>query len=95
MDNSHNPANSNWPRDPGGFLDHGGWVRSLATAILRDEGLAEEVAQDTWLTWINRPQSTGRPVGAGASGEPPAELGNQEQGHCVAGELGTSEGVNC
>ncbi len=42
------------------LLRHGRFVRSLARDLLRDEHLAEDVVQDTWLRFIERSPREGR-----------------------------------
>ena len=37
------------------LMQHGQFVRALARGLLGDEHLAEDVAQDTWLRWMQRP----------------------------------------
>lgn len=37
------------------LLAHGPWVRGLARAMLRDEGLADDVVQDTWMAALRHP----------------------------------------
>ena len=40
---------------PDTLLSHGRFVRALARSLLRDEHAAEDVAQETWLRYLERP----------------------------------------
>ena len=37
------------------LLCHGRFVRSLARSLIKDEQLAEDVAQDTWVAYLKKP----------------------------------------
>ncbi len=40
---------------PQALLAHVGWVRSLAHCLVRDHQLAEDLAQDTWVSALQSP----------------------------------------
>ena len=40
---------------PETMLQHAGWIRSIARALLRDDSRAEDVVQQTWLAALERP----------------------------------------
>ncbi len=63
MEHSESHAGYDWAEDSGALLAHGSWVRSLASAILRDEGLAEDVAQDAWVALLRHSDERGGPIG--------------------------------
>ncbi|MCI0342588.1 MAG: sigma-70 family RNA polymerase sigma factor [Planctomycetales bacterium] len=41
--------------DPETLLEHAGFVRALARSLVRDEWLAEDVEQETWVAALERP----------------------------------------
>ncbi len=57
-----NPSAASIPQNV--LQEHGSFVRSLAYSLLRDEHLAEDVAQETWVRWMqNPPEEQGRTRG--------------------------------
>ena len=44
------------------LLTHATWVRELAWRLVRDDGVADEIVQDTWLAALSHPPRSGRPV---------------------------------
>ena len=38
-------------------LEHLDWVRALARSLVRDPGLADDIAQETWLAALRKPAS--------------------------------------
>jgi len=47
--------------DPTALLEDLGWVRALARGLVRDEALAEDLVQETWLEAAERKWPGGRP----------------------------------
>lgn len=47
--------------DPAALLEDLGWVRALARGLVRDEALAEDLVQETWLEAAERKWPGGRP----------------------------------
>ena len=43
---------------PEEMLEHSGWVRALARALVRDAATADDIAQETWLAALRRAAST-------------------------------------
>ncbi len=39
---------------------HARWIRRMASALLRDEAAAEDLAQEAWLAALTRPPGDGR-----------------------------------
>src|SRR5262245_4080883 len=37
------------------LLGHAGWLRRLATSLVRDPGAADDLVQDTWIAALRRP----------------------------------------
>lgn len=50
------------PLTPEVLLEHAAWVRRLAGELVRDPGAAEDVAQETWMAFLRRRPSMGRPL---------------------------------
>jgi len=48
------------PTVPQVLLQHGQFVRALAHGLLRDAHAAEDVAQETWVRYLQRPPVAGR-----------------------------------
>ncbi len=56
-------APSSSPLDPAVLLEQARWVRALVRGLIRDEALAEDVVQETWVAALER-----RPAGDQAGG---------------------------
>ena len=48
--------------DPRALLEHLDWVRRLARRLVRDESLADDLCQETWLTALRHPPAAGLPL---------------------------------
>lgn len=44
------------------LLQHSGWVRHLAGSLLRNDALADDLAQETWVAALAHPPTPGLPV---------------------------------
>jgi RNA polymerase sigma factor (sigma-70 family) len=44
------------------LLAHAGWLRALASSLVRDSASAEDLVQDTWLVALTRRPRSGRPL---------------------------------
>jgi RNA polymerase sigma-70 factor (ECF subfamily) len=56
-----NMSDSATPSAIAGLLEHSTWVRRLARTLVRDEALADDLAQETWLVALRHPPEDGRP----------------------------------
>ncbi len=45
------------------LLAHAGWLRRLATQLVRDDGAADDLVQDTWAVALESPRRDGVPLG--------------------------------
>lgn len=45
------------------LLAHAGWLRRLATQLVRDDAAADDLVQDTWTIALERPRRDGVPLG--------------------------------
>ena len=46
------------------LLVHAGWIRGLASRLVKDTAAADDLVQRTWLAAMKRPPAAGRPVRA-------------------------------
>ncbi len=44
------------------LLEHSAWVRRLAWSLVRDDALADDLAQETWLVALRHPPTDGLPA---------------------------------
>ena len=55
-------TSSDDPIGPETLLEHAGWMKTLARALVIDESRAEDVLQDTWLRVLEHPPRHGRGI---------------------------------
>jgi RNA polymerase sigma factor (sigma-70 family) len=56
-----NMTESVTPSGIAALLEHSAWVRRLAWSLVRDDALADDLAQETWLVALRHPPTDGRP----------------------------------
>ncbi len=54
-------SNSVTPSGIAALLQHSAWVRRLAWTLVRDDALADDLAQETWLVALRHPPTDGLP----------------------------------
>jgi RNA polymerase sigma factor (sigma-70 family) len=57
-----NMSNSVMPGGTAALLAHSAWVRRLAWTLVRDDALADDLAQETWLVALRHPPTDGLPA---------------------------------